>query len=124
MVPKKDTSETLEKRAERKIAMTTPNPANKHLDLGKLIFPSKNLAKLQKIIHRVSPITKSNPLEVSIGILVKGKKKNGSNTTTKNNDKKESLLNICDCISFIISRSETFCKVLLQDYTIIKKNKL
>ena len=46
------------------------------------------------MIERVSPTTKSNPLEMVIGILVKGKKKSGNNIITKKSDKNESLLNI------------------------------
>ena len=56
----------------------------------------------QKIIQTASPTTKSNPFKVSIGILVKGKKKNGNNTTTKNKERKEILSNIFDFINFII----------------------
>jgi len=93
-VPKKDTPEALEKRAESKNAKTTPPPPNKERDLGKLILPSKNRAKPQQMIQTASPTTKSRPLEVSIGMLVKGKKKSGNNTMTKKSDKNESLSNI------------------------------
>jgi len=76
-------------------------PDTKSHDLGKIIFPSENLAIAQKIIDKVSPETKSNPLEVSIGILVKGKQKSGNNATTKNNEKNESLSNIFARIIFL-----------------------
>ena len=56
----------------------------------------------QKIMQRASPTTKSKPLEVSTGILAKGKQKRGSNTTTKNSDKKESLSNIFERMDTII----------------------
>ena len=98
-VPKKETWEAFEKKAERKNIKTTPPPPNKHTDLGKLILPSKNRAIAQKIMQRVSPITKSNPLEISIGIFVKGKKKTGNNTTTKKSDRNESRSNIFVYIS-------------------------
>lgn len=52
-----------------------PNPDTKSQDFGKIISPSENLAIAQKIMQAVSPKTKSKSLEVSIGILVKGKKK-------------------------------------------------
>ena len=95
----KETWEAFEKKAERKNIKTTPPPPNKHTDLGKLILPSKNRAIAQKIMQRVSPITKSNPLEISIGIFVKGKKKTGNNTTTKKSDRNESRSNIFVYIS-------------------------
>jgi len=76
-----------------------PNPDKSSQDLGKITLPSINLAMAQKIIQIASPKTKSSPLEVSTGILVKGKKKKGNNIITKNNDKKESLSNIFECIN-------------------------
>jgi|SRR3989344_4798826 len=94
IVPKKDTSEFPEKIVDNKKAKAIPNPDNKSQDFGKIIRPSKNRAIAQKITHAVSPTTKSSPLDVSIGILEKGKKKSGNNTTTKNKDKNESLSNI------------------------------
>jgi hypothetical protein len=94
MVPNKDTSEFEEKRVERRQAKTTPNPDTNNQDLGKIIFPSINLAITQKTTQAVSPKTKSRPLEVSTGILVKGKQKTGNNTITKNNDTNENLSNI------------------------------
>jgi len=102
MVPNKDTCEFVEKREESKNAKTMPNPETKSQDLEKTIFPSRNLAIAQKITQARSPTTKSNPLEVSTGMLVKGRKKRGNNTTVKNSDKKESLLNMFECIFFII----------------------
>lgn len=79
-----------------------PKPDTNNHDLGKTILPSENLAIAQKTMEATSPKTKSKPLEVSTGIFVKGKKKNGNNTTTKNNDKNESLSNIFILINFII----------------------
>jgi hypothetical protein len=75
-------------------------PDTKSRDLGKIILPSENLAMAQKITDKASPKTKSNPLEVSIGIFVKGKQKSGNKTTTKNNDKNENLSNIFERIIF------------------------
>lgn len=75
-----------------------PKPDAKSHDLGKTILPSENLAMAQKTTDSASPKTKSNPLEVSTGIFVKGKKKSGNNTITKNNDQKESLSNIFERI--------------------------
>ena len=77
-----------------------PNPDSNSQDFGKIILPSENLAIAQKTIQAASPKTKRNPLAVSIGILVKGKKKNGNRTTTKNNEKNESLSKIFERISF------------------------
>ena len=77
-----------------------PKPDIKSHDLGKIIFPSENLAMAQKITDKASPKIKSSPLEVSIGILVKGRQKSGNNTTTKNNDQNESLSNIFERIWF------------------------
>ena len=71
-----------------------PNPDTNSQDFGKIILPLINLAITQKTTQATSPNTKSNPLEVSIGILVKGKKKNGNNTITKNNDTNEIVSNI------------------------------
>jgi hypothetical protein len=89
-----DTSEFLEKRAESKKIKAMPNPDTKSQDFGRTIFPSINLAMAQKITQAVNPKTKRRPFEVSTGMLVKGKQNNGNNTTTKNNDKNESLLNM------------------------------
>jgi hypothetical protein len=99
-VPNKDTWLALEKRAERRKAKAMPNPDTNNQDLGKIILPSRNLAIAQKIMPAASPKTKSNPLEVSIGMFVKGKQNSGNNIITKNNDKKESLSNKCERISF------------------------
>lgn len=79
-----------------------PKPDTNNHDLGKTILPSENLAIAQKTMEATSPKTKSKPLEVSTGIFVKGKIKSGNNTTTKNNDKNESLSNIFILINFII----------------------
>jgi hypothetical protein len=91
-----------EKTDESRKARTTPNPETKSQDLGKIISPSENLAMAQKITQANNPTTRSNPLEVSTGILVKGKQKTGKSTTTKNNDKNESLSNMFERISYII----------------------
>ena len=94
MVPKSDTWEAPENKEESKNAKTTPRPAKRDGDFGKPICPSKNLAIAQKMTQMTSPSTKSSPLEVSIGILVNGKKKNGSNIMTKKSDKNENLSKI------------------------------
>ena len=96
IVPKKDTCEALEKKAERKNTRTIPTPASMHRDLGKIIFPSKNRANPQKIIVDKSPKTKSSPLEISTGIVVKGRKKMGNSTMTKKSEKKEILSKILE----------------------------
>ena len=85
-------------------------------------MPSESLAKAQKIKESASPKTKSNPLEVSIGILVKGKKKTGNNIITKNSDKNESLSNIFEYISFLkklIKITTTFGTIV---YSFISKS--
>ncbi|OGI66546.1 hypothetical protein A2642_01515 [Candidatus Nomurabacteria bacterium RIFCSPHIGHO2_01_FULL_39_10] len=94
IVPKKDTSESFTKIAERKTTKTIRPPPKRGKDLGKIILPSKNRAKPQKITEKASPVAKSTPLEIPIGILVKGSKKNGNSTMTKKRETKESLLNI------------------------------
>jgi len=122
IVPNKDASEFLEKRAESRKAKTTPSPDTKSQDFGKIILPSESLAKAQKIKESASPKTKSNPLEVSIGILVKGKKKTGNNIITKNSDKNESLSNIFEYISFLkklIKITTTFGTIV---YSFISKS--
>jgi len=93
-VPNKDTCGFPEKRAESKKAKHTPNPETNNQDLEKIIRPSKNRAIAQKMIQTASPTTKSKPLEISIEILVKGKKKSGNNTITKKSDKNDSFSNI------------------------------
>ncbi len=102
MVPNKDTACDFEKRAESKTATTTPRPARSDEDLGKLIFPSKNRARLQKIKQKTTPTTSKSPFEVSIGMLVKGMKKIGNNVITKNSDKKDNLSNVFECICFLL----------------------
>ena len=87
-----------------------PNPDTNSQDFGKIILPSINLAITQKTTQATSPNTKSNPLEVSIGILVKGKKKTGNNTMTKKSAKNE-------------SRSNIFVLIILLYYALIKKHK-
>ena len=56
----------------------------------------------QKTTQAASPKTKSIPLEVSTGMLVKGKQNNGNNIITKNSDKNESLSNIFERMDSII----------------------
>lgn len=102
MVPKRDIWEFCDKSAESRNAKEIPNPETKSHDLGKIIFPSKNLAIAQKTIVNARPKTKSSPLEVSTGIFVKGKQNKGSNTSTRNNDKKESLSKIFELMVNII----------------------
>lgn len=80
-----------------------PNPDSKSQDFGKIILPSENLAIAQKTTQAASPKTKRNPLAVSMGILVKGKKKKGNRTITKDNDKNESLSNIFERISIFLN---------------------
>jgi hypothetical protein len=82
------------KRVDRRKAKTIPNPETNSQDLGKITLPSMNLAIAQKTTQAVSPKTKSSPLEVSTGILVKGKQNSGNNIITKNSDKNESLSNM------------------------------
>lgn|SRR3989339_201284 len=94
IVPNKDTWELPEKREERRKTRTMPSPEARRADLGKIIFPSENRAMAQKITESASPATKSSPLEVSTGILVKGKEKIGNKTTTRNSDKNASPSNI------------------------------
>ena len=102
IVPNQDTSEFPEKRVERKKTKTIPKAEVNSQDLGKTIFPSENLAKAQKIMLKASPITKSKPLEVSTGMLVKGKQNSGNNITTKKSDQNESFSNIFVLINFIL----------------------
>jgi hypothetical protein len=102
IVPKKDTCIFAEKTDDRSKTKTTPSPERSSQDFGKTISPSENLAMAQKITEITSPTTKSNPLEVSTGILVKGKQKRGKSTITKNNDKNESLSDMFERISCII----------------------
>jgi len=98
MVPKKETWEAEEKTEERKTTRTITKPETKIGDRGKLISPSENLATVQKIIEIARPTTSNRPLEVVIGILVKGKKKTGNKITTKDNEINEILFKILDHI--------------------------
>src|SRR3989344_542944 len=102
IVPNRDTCGLGEKTDERRKAKTIPSPEAKSQDLGKIISPSENLAIAQKITQKTSPATNNKPFPVSTGILVKGKQKTGKSTTTKNNDKNESLSNMFERISYII----------------------
>ena len=94
MVPNKDTFRFPEKRAESKKVRATPNPAKSRVDLGKTIRRSKNRAIPQRTIQTTIPTTKSSPLEISTGMLVKGRKKIGNKTTTKNKEMNENLSSI------------------------------
>lgn len=98
IVPNKDTCGVEDKREESKNIREMPAPESIIQDFGKIIFPSKNLAIAQKTILMASPKTKSRPLEASTGMFVKGRAKRGSNTTTKNNAKNESLSNMFEFI--------------------------
>ena len=98
IVPKKETWENLDKKVEKKNTKTIKRPLKSVADLGKTIFPSKNLAIAQKTTAKLNPPTKNKPLEISIGIFVPGKKKSGNPIITKKVAKNENLLNIFRCI--------------------------
>jgi hypothetical protein len=100
IMPNKDISEPEEKKAERKTDTTMNTPESRSQLRGIDILPSENLAMAQKIIEIANPATRSNPLEVSTGILVNGKQKTGKRTITKKRDKKEILSKIFDHIIF------------------------
>jgi hypothetical protein len=104
MVPNKEIAGVSENKADNKKTKDIENPETKSQDLGKTIFPSRNLAIAQKTTHRAKPETKSNPFPASTGIFVKGKKKIGNNTITKNNTKNESLSNMFELISKLYYR--------------------
>jgi len=72
-VPNKDTWGFVDTSAEIKKANVMPKPERMRGDFGITTLPSKNLAIAQNIIEVASPKTSKRPLEVSIGILVKGK---------------------------------------------------
>ena len=96
-----------------------PKPETSNHDLGKTILPSINLAMAQKIMDKVRPKTKSKPFDVSTGKFVKGKLKIGNKTTTKNNDKNESLSNIFERISLIIHYTNKKIQLILANYNTI-----
>jgi len=48
-----------------------------------------------------SPVTKSKPLEISIGILVKGRKKIGRRMTVKRSARKENLFRRLESIKIL-----------------------
>ncbi len=102
IVPKNDTEEAEEKKAERNTDTTINKPERIIGDLGKLTLPSENLATVQKIIEMAKPMTSRRPLEISTGIFVKGRTKIGKSTTTNNKAKKEILSKRFDNIFFII----------------------
>jgi hypothetical protein len=99
-MPKKDILEAEANTAERKKENATPSPETKIQDLGKVILPPENLAAVQKIIEMVSPTTRSNPFEVSIGILTNGKKNIGNKAITTKSDQNEILSKIFDIILY------------------------
>ncbi len=100
IVPKRDTAGAEENKADAKNTTNIIKAARSRRDLGKLIFPSENLAAIQKIIETASPITNNKPFEVSTGICVKGKKKTGRSTITAKSDQKEILSKTFDNILF------------------------
>ena len=100
--PNIETSVALEKSAESKKTKATPPAASREADLGKVILPSKNLARHQEITHTASPTTRSKPFEVSTGMEVKGKKKIGNNVINKNNDQNAILSKMFERIGIII----------------------
>jgi hypothetical protein len=102
IVPNKETPALEEKRAERRETMTTPSPDINNQDFGKTILPSTNLAIAQKTIEAASPTTRSNPFDVSTGILVKGKQKRGNKIITINKDKNENLSKMFELIVYIL----------------------
>ena len=106
-MPKRDICEAEEKKVEIRNTKRTPKPESKSQDFGILIFPSENRAAIQKMIEITRPTTKSRPLDVSIGIWVKGKKKIGNNTITKKSDQKEILSKIFDNILFFSTIKNT-----------------
>ena len=75
-------------------------PERNNFDLGKTILPSKNRATVQDMTETANPTTTISHFDVSIGILVNGKKKTGNNTTTTNNDQNEILSKVFDNIFF------------------------
>ena len=94
MVPKRETCRDFKKRAESRKASTIAAPANSIRDLGKVILPSKNLAKPQEKMLTARPITKRSPFDVSTEMLLQGRKKSGSKIITKKIDKKDRRSNM------------------------------
>ena len=101
IVPKKEKPAALEKILDRSITNKTIELDQKIHDFGIVIFLSKNLAIAQKIIETERPKTKIKLLEISTGIFVKGKKKNGREIIVTNSDQKDILSKIFD-ILFIL----------------------
>ncbi|HPS21318.1 MAG TPA: hypothetical protein PLO44_00725 [Candidatus Paceibacterota bacterium] len=101
IVPKKEKPAALEKILDRSITNKTIELDKKIHDFGTVIFLSKNLAIAQKIIETERPKTKIKLLEISTGILVNGKKKNGREIIVTNSDQKDILSKIFD-ILFIL----------------------
>jgi hypothetical protein len=100
IVPKKDIFEAEENMAEIKNEHTIPNPDTRIQDRGTTILPPEKRAAVQKIIEIVNPITRSNPFEVSTGILINGKKNTGSKTITAKSAQNEILSRIFDTICY------------------------
>jgi hypothetical protein len=86
MVPNKETCGLLENKDESRNTKTIANPDKINLDLGKTTLPSINLAIVQKIIQATRPTTNNRPLEVSTGMLLKGRKKSGNKTITADSE--------------------------------------
>jgi hypothetical protein len=98
IVPKKAILFTGENKAESRKTTITNKEVKKKGVFGRTILPSEKRAAVQKIKDKESPKTKSKPLDVSIGILIKGKKKTGNKTTTKKRHQKEILSKVFDNI--------------------------
>ena len=80
-----------EKILDNNVTKITIPPDHNTQDFGKTIFPSKNLAMAQKIIETARPKTRIKSLEISVGNLVKGKKKKGREIIVTNKDQKDIL---------------------------------
>ena len=63
-------------------------------DFGKDIFPSANLATVQKTMEMTKPRTRRKLLDVSKGICVKGKKKMGKSVITEKRAQNETLSSV------------------------------
>src|SRR3989344_8625610 len=94
ITPKRDTGGLAESKAEAKDTSITTSPDNRSQDLGIRILPSTNLPIAHSTAQIASPRTKTRPLEISIGISVKGRQKTGNRATIRNNDKNASRSNM------------------------------
>lgn len=97
-VPNKEKPIAFEKILDKNVTKSTISADQKIHDLWIIIFLSKNLAIAQKIIETESPETKINPFEISTGIFVKGKKKNGREIIVIKSDQKDILSKIFDIL--------------------------